>query len=356
MADLDRESRTEEPTPRREEKAREEGQVARSAEIGSCAVLLAGTLVAASSGPGAMSRLRDAMSGSLAAIASDDLTPASALSLLAGGGRTVAAVALPIVLAAAAAGAVAAVAQVGFGVYPKRIAPDPNRLSPAQGLQRIFSGRGVAELVKSLLKIGLVSWVAWRAFLALQGQLPTLGLVSPRDILEAGGADATSLLLWICGALGAVAAADMLWQRRMHRQSLRMTRHEVREEQRQAEGDPKIRQRLRRAYRDLTGNRMLSEVAKASVVVTNPVHVAVALRYDPAEMGAPRVVAKGTEARAERIKQIARQNGVPIVERRALARALFRSVKVGAEIPAALYRAVAEILAYIYSLQAQRGA
>ena len=356
MADFDRESRTEEPTPRREEKAREEGQVARSVELGSCVVLLIGALVSAASGPAAMAVLRSTMSEALASVGKEDLTPARSIRLLADAGGAVGSVSGPIVIAVAVAGLLAAVVQVGFGFYPMRLLPDFQRLSPSQGLGRIFSRRGAAELIKSVLKIIVVTWITWSVVTALQGQLQMLGLTSPRDILDAGGADVTRLLLWICGALGALAVADFVWQRRVHRQGLRMTKQEVREELRQSEGDPKIRQRLRRAYRDLTGNRMLTEVARASVVVTNPVHVAVALRYDPDQMGAPRVVAKGAELRAERIKQIARQNGVPIVERRALARALFRGVKVGTEIPAALYRAVAEILAYVYSLQAKRGA
>src|SRR5581483_6760639 len=346
MAEIDRESRTEEPTPRREEKAREEGRVARSVELGSCAVLLVGALVASSSGPGAMTKLRASMTSALGALATDDLTPAQAVSAVAGVGAVVAGVAGPILIAVAAAGLVATVAQIGFGVYPKRLLPDFERLSPSQGLARIFSARAAVELVKSVLKIALVAWMTWRFVAGVQGRLPGLALSSPRDIAESAGSDAIRILLWICAALGAIALADYAMQRRMHRQSLRMTKQEVREEMRHAEGDPKIRQRLRRAYRDLTGNRMLAEVARASVVVTNPVHLAVALRYDPDEMAAPRVVAKGAESRAERIKQIARQNGVPIVERRALARSLFRSVKVGGEIPAALYRAVAEILAY----------
>jgi flagellar biosynthetic protein FlhB len=133
-----------------------------------------------------------------------------------------------------------------------------------------------------------------------------------------------------------------------------MTRQEIKDEMRQSEGDPKLRQRMKRAYRDLSGNRMLSQVATADVVITNPTHFAVALRYRSDENGAPRVVAKGVDELAERIKQLARAGGVPIVERRSLARALYRSVKVGSEIPGGLFRAVAEVLAYIYALQAQR--
>jgi flagellar biosynthetic protein FlhB len=153
-------------------------------------------------------------------------------------------------------------------------------------------------------------------------------------------------------ALGALGALDFLWQRWRHEQSLKMSRHEVKEEQKQAEGDPQIKMRFKRAHREVAKRRMLAEVKRADVVLTNPIHVAVALRYRAQEMGAPRVVAKGAGELAAKIKDEARQAGVPIVERRALARALFKSVALGAEIPPALYRAVAEILAYIYSLRA----
>ena len=152
-------------------------------------------------------------------------------------------------------------------------------------------------------------------------------------------------------ALAAFAALDFLWQRWRFEQDLRMTRHEVREEQRESEGDPHVRLRFRRAHRELARRRMLADVKDADVVLTNPTHVAVALRYRADEGAAPKVVAKGADELAAKIREAARAAGVPIVERRALARALFASVKVGAEIPPALYRAVAEILAYIYAVR-----
>jgi flagellar biosynthetic protein FlhB len=171
-------------------------------------------------------------------------------------------------------------------------------------------------------------------------------------LLDFTGAAIADLLLVMALALGALGALDYLWQRRRHEQSLKMSRHEVKEEQKETEGDPQTRMRFRRAHREVAKRRMLAEVRRADVVLTNPIHVAVALRYRADEMLAPRVVAKGAGELAAKIKDEARRAGVPIVERRALARALFRSVALGAEIPPALYRAVAEILAYIYSLRA----
>ncbi|MEW6271326.1 MAG: flagellar biosynthesis protein FlhB [Thermodesulfobacteriota bacterium] len=356
MAEHDPATRTEEPTPRRREKAREEGQVARSVEVSAATVLLTAVVLLSETGGDTMAALREVMRAGLARIAVADLTPADAGWLVGQAGVAVALAAAPAVLAMALAGTASTVAQVGFGIYPKRLLPDPSRLSPANGVQRIFSRRGAVDLAKNVVKIALVALVAWRLVEGLRHRLPALGLASPREILASGASDVARMLLWVGLTLAVLAALDYLWQRRSLEQSLRMTRQEIKDELRQSEGDPKLRQRLKRAYRELSGNRMLSEVAHADVVVTNPTHYAVALRYRADESGAPRVVAKGADEVAERIKQIARQSGVPIIERRTLARALFRSVKVGAEIPASLYRAVAEVLAYIYGLAARKGA
>jgi flagellar biosynthetic protein FlhB len=244
--------------------------------------------------------------------------------------------------------------QVGVGWYPQLLLPKGSRISPASGFRRIFSRRGVVDLLKNVVKIGVVSWVAWKVVLSTQTSLPAIGLSSPNEILGTGAHELVRMLTWVGATLAVLAGLDYLWQRRQHQQSLRMSRQEIKDEMRQSEGDPKLRQRMKRAYRDLSGNRMLSEVATADVVITNPTHFAVALRYRGDEGGAPRVVAKGVDEVAERIKQLARAGGVPIVERRSLARALYRSVKVGTEIPATLYRAVAEVLAYIYGLQAKK--
>ena len=354
MAEEDLSNKTEEPTPRRREKAREEGQIARSAEVTSAAVLLTG-VIAMSQWGGTTSRdLREAMRRGLMQVARADLTPGQVAHALYEAGGVIAGAALPVILAMMLAGTVSNLAQVGVGLYPQLLLPKASRISPGSGLQRIFSRRGLVELLKNVVKIGLVSWVAWKVVLSTQSQLPAIGHFAPNEILTMGASELVRTLLWVGSTLALLAALDYLWQRRTHQQSLRMTRQEIKDEMRQSEGDPKLRQRMKRAYRELNGNRMLSEVATADVVITNPTHFAVALRYRSDEHGAPRVVAKGVDEVAERIKQLARANGVPIVERRSLARALYRGVKVGSEIPAALYRAVAEVLAYIYGLQAQR--
>ena len=354
MADEDLSNKTEEPTPRRLEKAHEEGQLARSAEVTAAAVLLTGIFAITQWAPETSRDLREAMRRSLDRLTVTDMTPAAVGNVLWDAGGVIVAAALPVVLAMALAGTVSNLAQIGFGFYPKLLLPKGSRISPATGFQRIFSRRRAMDLLKNVVKIGLVTWVAWKVVLSTQDQLPAIGLANPSEIMTTGGRELARMLTWVASTLAVIAGLDYLWQRRTHQQSLRMTKQEVKDEMRQSEGDPKTRQRMRRAYRDLSGNRMLSEVATADVVVTNPTHYAVALRYRTDESGAPRVVAKGVDEVAQRIKQEARAHGVPIIERRALARALYRSVKTGSEIPATLYRAVAEVLAYIYGLQKRR--
>jgi flagellar biosynthetic protein FlhB len=354
--DRDTANRTEEPTPKRREEALAEGQVPRSIEVTSTAVLLAALVALSQSGDAAMRSLRTMMRDGLLSVNRADLTLADVSDLTQGIATSCVAVVGPVMIATLVVAIVSSALQVGLRFLPKKLMPDTSKISPTTGFQRIFSRRGLIELVKSLVKIALVAWITWRLLDGANAQLGALVGSHPRDILAAVGAELSRLVGWVLGALGVLAAFDYGWQRWDHNQSLRMTRAEVKDERRQAEGDPQIRQRVKRAYQELTKGRSLADVPTADVVVTNPVHVAVALRYTAGEMSAPRVVAKGAEHMAERIKTIARRSGVPIVERRALARALFRSVPVGKEIPASLYRAVAEILAYIYGLQGRRRA
>jgi flagellar biosynthetic protein FlhB len=344
--------RTEAPTPRRREDARKHGQVALSPEVSPVAVLFTALALAAMGGPMLLDRSRAMLRAWLAAVgplaAHDD--PAG--PLLARTVLDLAAVLVPFLLGCAAVGTAAVVAQVGFQVTTELLVPDPSRVfNLAAGAKRIFSANGAMNLAKAVAKIaivGLVSWAVIRAGFAAAVATPAM---NPEQLLGLT-AEELRALLWRMGlALAGLGALDWLWTRWRHERSLKMSRQEVKEEQKQSEGDPQVRMRFRRAHRELAKRRMLAEVPRADVVLTNPIHFAVALRWRPAEMAAPRVVAKGAGELARRIKDAARQAGVPIVERRALARALYRTVEVGAEIPPALYRAVAEILAYIYSLR-----
>lgn len=350
----DNASRTEEPTPKRREEARAEGQVPQSVEVTAAAVLLTAVLVTSQRAPEIVGALREMMRRSLLAATAVDLTPGQMGEVLRGIVIDSTRIAGPILALTGAVGVAVTVAQVGFRILPKRLLPDASKISPAAGMKRIFSQRGLVDLVKALVKIALVAWITWKLVRGVQDRIVPLAVSPPREILSIAGGELARVVAWAAGALSVLAALDYGWQRRQHLVGLRMTKAEIKDERRQAEGDPQMKQRVKRAYQQIAKRRMLDEVPRATVVVTNPVHLAVALRYAPGEGGAPVVVAKGAEHVAVRIKEIARRHGVPVIERRALARALFRAVPIGGEIPGTLYRAVAEILAYIYALQSRR--
>jgi flagellar biosynthetic protein FlhB len=347
-------NRTEEPTPKRREEARADGRIPQSVEITSATVLLAALLATWRNGDAMLVGLRESMRRSLLAVSKLDLTPAQLGDVLAGMLHDINGVVIPILSATAVAGFVATVAQIGLQFHGKRLLPDLSKMSPASGFQRIFSSKGLFDLAKAIVKIVLIGWLSWKLIRSAEGSIIALSGAAPRELLAIAGHEVARLVAWVTAVLVVFAAVDYAWQRRQHHQSLRMSRSEVKDEARQSEGDPKIKARLKRAYQEIVKTRSLVDVPTADVIITNPIHLAVALKYEPGRMGAPKVVAKGAEGMAQRIKDIARQHGVPIMERRSLARAIFRSVPVGGEIPATLYRAVAEILAYIYGLKRQR--
>ncbi len=347
--------RTERASPKRREEARKRGQRVLSPEVSPVAVLLTALALVSWGGPRLLAESRLLLGSCLAAAGPIGADPGASLGaawpLFAHALKGVVALVVPFFLTTALVGGAAVAAQVGWSPNPELLVPDLARLSPASGLRRLFSANGAMNLLKAVVKIGVVGLIAYRIVRQTGADaVATPGM--PLDaILAFTGAGLRRLLLSMAVALAALGVADYFWQRWRYEQSLKMSRHEVKEEQKESEGDPQVRMRFRRAHREIARRRMLTEVRRADVVLTNPVHVAVALRYHAGEMGAPRVVAKGAGELAQKIKELARSAGVPIVERRALARALFRTVKLGAEIPPALYRAVAEILAYIYSLR-----
>jgi flagellar biosynthetic protein FlhB len=236
----------------------------------------------------------------------------------------------------------------------KPLMPDFNRLDPLQGLSRIVSLQGVVEMLKAIIKTALIggvaAWVVWSnigAVLGLVAEPLNSGMV---HLVRLAG----SSFLIMAGSMTLVAVIDVPFQVWDHGRKLRMTREEVRQENRETEGDPQVKQRIRSQQREMARRRMMSEIPKADVVVTNPTHYAVALRYQGDAMHAPQVVAKGSHLLAQRIGEIAREHKVPVLEAPPLARALYRHAELGDEVPAALYTAVAEVLAYVYQLRRQQ--
>ncbi len=342
-------NKTEAPTPRRREKAREDGQIAKSIELSASVMLLAGSVMLATFAGNAMSRgTIDIFRVGPSWLSTEQPSFLGAVALI----RTVV---LRIATMLAPLGVGLAVVAVAVGVIQSRgvvswkpTAPDISRINPVKGFGRIFGVEALINLLKSTLKLVVLGLVGYLVFRAAWPHF--IGLVdeTPREIGNVLGSAAFRLSATIATAFLAIGALDYGIQFFRMEQKLKMARHEVVQEHREQEGDPQIKARIRQLGRQRTRQRMLSQVAKADVVITNPTHIAIALKYDPSISGAPVVLAMGQRKLAERIKLLAKQSGVPTIENKPLARALLATAVVGAPIPPALYVAIAEILAFVY--------
>ncbi|MGH7049281.1 MAG: EscU/YscU/HrcU family type III secretion system export apparatus switch protein [Acetobacteraceae bacterium] len=347
MAD-DNEDRTEAATPRRLMKAREEGSVALSRELSSLGGLAAVTIVLLALGPTLATGLASHLAGLFAHAGTLRFATngSAALGLAAAAFFRAAA---PFALAALLGGVGFILLQTGILFRFETVMPDLTRLSPARWARRIIGADGLFEQGKSLLKLVVVAATVWHVLGAnLSAIGGALGL-SPAGLIAEGEADILALLWPMLVALGLISIGDMLWVRLRHAASLRMSREELRQELKETEGDPQIKAQLRKVRNARMKRRMLGAVKKATVVVTNPTHYAVALSYERGRSAAPRVVAKGVDAMAARIREIAEAHRVPVVANPPLARALYQ-VEVDTEIAPEHYKAVAEIIAYIWRL------
>lgn len=266
----------------------------------------------------------------------------------------VAMVVAPVVLGSLLAGLAGNYFQVGFLFTLDPLKPNFERIDPFAGSKRLFSRRALAEMLKSLLKITIIGYVGYRTVADDLGRFPGLLGEEAPTVVGFLSELVMRLMLWIGLSMLVLAIADYMYQRWEYDRSLRMTKQQVKEELRQTEGNPEVRQRIRQRQREMARRRMMQDVRKATVVVTNPTHFAVALDYRRDEMSAPAVLAKGQGFIALRIREIAQEADVPVVENPPLARELHRVADVGKEIPADLFQAVAEVLAFVYSLK-QKG-
>jgi flagellar biosynthesis protein FlhB len=333
--------KTEEPTPKKLRRARERGEVPKSREVNTAAVLLAAAVGLSWLGPRVLTGLTDALHMSLSAVR--DPAPERLTTVLGGVAWTATSAVAPLIGLVMAAGGLAAYLQVGalFSVQP--ILPQPTRLDPVKGLGRLFSQRQVVELLKTLAKMAIVGAVAWATLREGLRGVVGVSAVGPGGMLRAGGALVSALLLRVGATMAAVALLDGLYQRWRHRRDQRMTKDELKREHRDSEGDPHAKQHRERMHREIVEHAVLEEVRRADVLVVNPTHLAVALRYDETEHEAPEVRAKGQDALARRMIEAARQSGVPVMRDVPLARALYE-LDLGDEIPPALYEAVAAVL------------
>jgi flagellar biosynthetic protein FlhB len=350
VPDLFDQAKTEAPTPRRREQARRKGQIARSNDLSSSTVVLSALLVFWIASPSLGRGLVRVLRTDLAFLRSTDVDPDWVMQLAWQHAWQLGGIALPVALAAGAVSLGLGLLQSGFAFSTELLAPNAKRLSPANGARKLMSmpslARGGFDLLK-LLGIGLIVWTFVRGRTAEisridHGSLASAVSASWRLVLE--------LAMRIAGLLLLLGLADFSFQWWRNEQDLRMSREELKEEQKEEQGDPAVRNRIKRLQRESRKRQMLRHVPDASVIITNPTHLAVAIRYDRQSMAAPVVVAKGSRYLAKTIVRIARQHDIPVLERKPLARALYQLVDVNQEIPVTLYRAVAEILAYIYQL------
>ncbi len=346
--------KSQEPTLHRRQKAREEGQVAKSQDLSSAVLLLLGLMALMALG----GRLVDFMGY----LAREHLGTVHALNIDAKGAtdawnKALVPLAwrlLPIMGAMVLAAATVNLFQVGILFLPNKLAPDITRLDPLKGFGRLFSLQNFMKLLFGIFKITVIASVA-AASLYHEREV-ILGLTA--QTVSQAAYYLVQILMWtairIAVALLILALLDYAFQKWKHEQDLRMTTQEVREEMKNLEGDPQVMARRRQVQRELAKQRLEGAVPKADVIVTNPTELAVAIQYDPAAMAAPIVVAKGAGILAQRIRQIALENGIPVVERKPLAQALYREVDINHPVPEEKYAAVAEVLAYVYQLKGKK--
>ncbi len=344
--------RTEDPTPRRRQRAREEGQVAKSPELTSAALIVGGAVVLFwLAGQRWAAFATQALRQCAGQLSAGTLTPLGAIALVRELALGLLTASLPFAGAVMAIVIAVGMAQTRGLISTKQLQPKWSNLNPLNGFKKIFSGDALVNLLKSIAKLvvlGLVTMVVLRGSWERLMVLPT---AQPADIAAVIGSLAFRLVLLTGATFLVIAAIDYIYQHFKFEKSLRMTKQEVIQEHKEAEGDPQIKGRIQSLARARARQRMLQAIPTADVVVTNPTHIAVALRYDVSVAAAPIVVAMGQRKLAERMKQIARECNVPMVENRPVARALLATCVVGKPIPPALYAAVAEILAYVYRVR-----
>jgi flagellar biosynthesis protein FlhB len=363
MADEpDQEEKTEDATPRRREESREKGQVALSHEVASALMLLVALVVLLVAGSwfaqGAGTLVVDSIA-SLPTQGREELSEVAAAGWIGASVGHLGYAALALIVPLFVMGLLSCYGQVGFMITPTALAWDPARLDPFKGFGRVFSLRGGMRTLMALTKIlaititvGVVAW----------GELPRLSALTGAElgpVLAAMGSVTMHCTAAALAAILALALADLFWQRVSYARDMRMSKKEVRDEAKSTEGDPHIKAKIRQLQREMAQSRMMSDVPKATVIVTNPTHFAVALRYERDEgealgkqrRAAPYVVAKGADHVAQRIKQVAAESRVPCVEDVQLARALHAQVEIGGEVPEQLYQAVAAVLAHVYRMQ-----
>lgn len=349
--------KTEAATPKKKDDARQKGQVAQSRDVSTVLLLAAGVAALSSSLGARLGRIViEAAQRAWGGLLVQPSTVADYHSLLLHHGALIALGLAPFALIFMVVGVASNLVQVGWLLSAEALAIKFEKMNPISGMKRMFSLDRVYELAKALFRLGVVIWILWWL---IEPSMPEVFTLMGANLIETGrlGGSLLQRTMWTILAVFAVfASVDFVWQRWQHEKRLRMTKQEVRDESKQREGDPKVKSRIRQIQREIAQQRMFEAVAEADVVIVNPTHYAVALQYRPEEHSSPKVLAKGRNHVALRIRKRAESLGIPIVENPPIAQLLYKTAKVDREIPEDLYQAVAEVLAYVYKLDPGQGA
>lgn len=355
MSESSTQEKTERATPKREREAREKGQLARSRELTTAVLVSGGAAVLIGQGADMVAEAAKLLAGALsidqAELASRADLPAHLATLLKGGFL----VAAPVLALGFFGALLGPLLLGGWNFSAQALQPQVSRLNPISGMGRIFGSRAWVELGLGLAKITVLGGVGAAALWSRRELFMGLAAADPASAMAAAGDALLGVLGWLSLGLGALAALDVPFQLFKHRRDLRMSKQEIREEFKQSEGKPEVKGRIRQLQQAASRRRMMAAVPGADVVVTNPTHYAVALKYSAGRMRAPKVVAKGADVIAASIRDLAREHRIPLVSAPPLARALYRSVELDQEIPAQLFQAVAQVLTYVYQLRNWRG-
>ncbi|MBU0729191.1 MAG: flagellar biosynthesis protein FlhB [Proteobacteria bacterium] len=343
--------KTEEPTSRRLSEARKKGDVAKSQEVPSAAVLLASLLTFYLTGNYMLERCYIIMRHYLGNLHSINIIPGNMTGLLKQSLIFSGMVMLPLMIVIVVVALLANYAQIGFLFTTEKITPKLEKIDPIKGISNLFSKQMVAQTVKSIAKLLLIGYVAYTEIKKAQPAIVPLMDQEPLQILLFMARTSFWIFLKSALAIAVLAAADYAFQRWHFMEKMKMTKQEIKEEAKQTEGDPYVKGRIRAIQMEMARRRMMQEVPTADVVITNPTHLSVALKYNVLTMTAPMVVAKGAGVIAFRIREIAQENGIPIIEDKPLARALYKTTDLNETVPENLFHAVAEILAYVYNLK-----
>ncbi len=351
MAEDSGQEKTEDPIPRRQEQAKEKGQVARSRELNTMLVLFSAVMAASILGSSIGTGLKEIISRLLTISRENVFNPAAMVNSLSSAILDTLNVLSPFFFVMVAAAILGPISLGGFNFSTKALAFKMEKLDPIKGTKRVFAIRGLVELIKALAKFMIIGSVALLFLYSNRAELIALGSIP----LEKGISNAITLLLWaflsFSSALIIVAVVDVPFQLWDHKKQIKMTRQEVKDDSKDSEGNPEVRGHVRQLQREMAQRRMMEDVPDADVVITNPEHYSVALKYDPASPKAPVVVAKGADLMAFRIRAVANEHNVTILESPPLARSIYYTTEIKDEIPAGLFLAVAQILAYVYQLK-----